>query len=134
MTAPLLLHVEDDDAHATLTRLALEATTPTCEIVRCRDGVDALGWLHDVERLPDLVLLDLNLPRIDGLGVLETMKGDGRMRLVPVVVMTTSTNPQDREQALARYANNVMTKPLDLDEFNASIELLCAYWFRVEAA
>lgn len=128
-----VLLVEDDDDHADLTRFALEAHDAKHRVDRVADGAEALDFLFrrgtyaDADR-PDLILLDLNLPRCSGLDVLETIKEDPDLRLIPVVVLTTSDAETDRVQAYSRYANSYVVKPVSFDTFQAMIHELGDYW------
>lgn len=130
-----ILLVEDDDDHAELTTLALEAHDPRHRVTRARDGAEARDWLfqrgdHADASRPDLVLLDLNLPLVSGLEVLEEVKGDDALRTLPVVVLTTSDAETDRIRAGRHHANSYLVKPVDFDKFEAMIRELGDYWAR----
>ncbi|HIG75524.1 MAG TPA: response regulator [Bacteroidetes bacterium] len=140
LTAPSIrpLHVllvEDDDDHAELTTLALEAHDERHRVTRARDGAEALDLLFqrgdyaDADR-PDLVLLDLNLPLVSGLEVLEHVKADEALRALPVVVLTTSDTETDRVRAGRHHANSYLVKPVDFAKFEAMIRELGDYWAR----
>ncbi|PAP75900.1 response regulator [Rubrivirga marina] len=128
-----VLLVEDDDDHADLTRIALEAHNPKHRVERVADGAAALDYLFqrgpyvEVDR-PDLVLLDLNLPRANGLDVLAAVKEDPERRVIPVVVLTTSDAETDRARAYGSYANSYVVKPVNFDKFQAMIYELGDYW------
>ncbi len=128
-----VLLVEDDDDHADLTRFALEAHDARTRVDRVADGDAALDVLfrrgaHAAAERPDLVLLDLNLPRRSGLDVLEEVKADPDLRRIPVVVLTTSGDETDRARAYDRYANSYIVKPASFDTFQAMIHDLGEYW------
>jgi len=101
-----------------------------------RDGVEALDYLfgtgihagRDTSLLPALVLLDLKLPRIDGLEVLRRLRADPRTRLVPVVILTSSDEDEDRLQSYSLGANSYVRKPVDFDEFVRAAGQLGLYW------
>ena len=130
-----VLLVEDDDDHADLAAIALGAHDARHETVRARDGAEALDILFrrgahaDADR-PDLVLLDLNLPRVSGLDVLEALKGDPGLRHIPVVVLTTSDDEGDRRRAYRRHANSYLVKPTDFGSFEALAQSVGQYWGR----
>lgn len=127
------LLVEDDEDHAELIRLALAENGPLVTLDWVRDGEEALAFLrregpHAHRRRPDVVLLDLRLPRIDGLAVLAEIKTDDTLRSIPVVVLTTSRADADRATAYASHANSFVTKPVDFEKFHRMIKDLGAYW------
>ena len=128
-----VLLVEDDDDHAELTSFALASHDRRHEAVRARDGAEALDILfrrgpHARAGRPDLVLLDLNLPRVDGLDVLEAVKGDDGLREIPVVILTTSDAEGDRTRAYRHHANSYLVKPADFAEFEALVHGCGDYW------
>jgi CheY-like chemotaxis protein len=128
-----LLLVEDDDAHAELVQLALEDTRASTAVTRLSDGAAALAYLrreppHENRPRPDLVLLDLKLPKIDGLEVLQKIKADERLRHIPVVILTTSHAEVDRAAAYAHHANSYLVKPADCDSFHRMMLSAWDYW------
>ena len=128
-----LLLVEDDDDHARLVERTLQDQLPHSSLTRVADGSDALSHLQaadasDNARLPDLILLDLNLPRVSGLEVLRELKASQSLRVIPVVVMTSSDNESDRATAYGRYANGYVVKPMDFAKFRQMIHDLGHYW------
>ena len=127
-----LLLVEDNPADVFLMETALEVSALPVEMAVARDGVEALEYLGTVgtgRPYPDLMLLDLNMPRMNGFEVLETLRGDPALRHLPVVVFTTSSAPEDVKRAYALQANSYVSKPATLDEFLNLMALLGAYWF-----
>jgi CheY-like chemotaxis protein len=134
-----ILLVEDDPADQELTRRALEQGRLLNRLEIVDDGMDALEYLRHQGRFadeassprPDLVLLDLNLPRLDGREVLKAMRADPDLRRIPVVALTTSRAEED---VLATYelgVNSYISKPLDMDEFVKLLSSLQEYWFEV---
>jgi CheY-like chemotaxis protein len=131
-----LLLVEDNPDDEALTLRALERHNLANEIRVARDGVEALGQLfedgEDCTRaralLPQVVLLDLKLPRIDGLEVLRRMRSHERTRRVPVVVLTSSTEEQDIVRSYDLGANSYVRKPVDFDQFLEAARQLGLYW------
>ncbi len=136
MNAGEILLVEDNPDDAELTRLAFaEANVPN-PLVVVRDGAEALdyvfargGWAHrDPASQPALVLLDLNLPKLDGREVLQAIRGDARTRALPVVVLTTSVEPFDVEASYALGVNSYIRKPVDFEEFVSAVRQVGQYW------
>ena len=131
MTAPPILLVEDNADDLELTQLALREAKVANRLVVARDGVEALDLLfrEDGGALqPVVVLLDLKLPRLDGLQVLERIRGDARTRDLPVVVLTSSDEEEDRHRSYALHVNSYVRKPVDFDRFQAAVRQLGLYW------
>ena len=129
-TARILL-VEDNLADVRLTREILELAGVTGDVAVARDGVEALALLRAPgASRPDLVLLDLNLPRKSGLEVLAEMKADPALRSVPVVVLTTSRAESDVGKAYELHANAYVSKPLGLAGFTETLGTFAAFWLR----
>jgi CheY-like chemotaxis protein len=131
-----VLLVEDDLADANLAKRALRQGPFPCEVHHVRDGVEAVEFLHRQDRFadaprPDLVLLDLNMPRKDGREVLSEIKADDRLKTIPIVVLTTSDVDRDVEASYARGANSFLTKPMDVEDFFTMIHAVERYWFDV---
>jgi len=125
-----ILLVEDDLAHAEITRRNLEEFSEHVrELVHISDGQAALDYLHD-SRLPNLILLDLRLPRVDGLEVLQQVKQDRRLRCIPVVVLTTSRSESDLRGAYERGANGYLVKPVEFGAFLELTRTLGAFWLK----
>lgn len=127
------LLVEDDDDHAQLVMRSLENNRITNRITRVKDGVEALDYLfgrgkYESRSLPSVVLLDLKLPKLDGHEVLRQIKNDPHLRLIPVVVLTTSAADSDRMGAYRESANSYLVKPLDFGSFRKMAEDLNLYW------
>ncbi len=142
MTAPLpdpieVLLVEDDEDHAELVRRNLTGQSVRCRINHVNNGEAALDYLHrrgayaspESSPRPDLVLLDLRLPRIDGITVLSDIKSAPLLQTIPVVVLTSSDADPDVNQAYLRHANSYLVKPLDLVSFEGLMKELGLYWF-----
>ena len=128
-----LLLVEDDDDHAYLVSRNLKAGRIANTIDRVADGAEALDYIYKrgkySERVrPDIILLDLKLPKVDGLEVLETLKSDPKYQAIPIVILTTSASEADRSKAYTRHANSYVVKPLDSSGFNEMVTQLSLYW------
>ena len=137
-----ILLVEDNPDDAKLSLRAFKRNKMLNPIVVARDGVEALDFLFArgdyAERagkpLPALILLDLKLPRLDGLGVLKAVRGDERTRLIPVVILTSSKEEQDLIQSYSLGANSYVRKPVDFTEFMEAVRLLGIYWLMTNQA
>lgn len=131
MQAPILL-VEDNDDDADLTEMAFREAKIANPIVRVRDGVDALDRLHGEAfqgaPLPVVVLLDLKLPRVSGIEVLKKIRATESTKQLPVVILTSSDEDNDRLQAYDHFANSYVRKPVDYDDFVAASRGLGLYW------
>jgi CheY-like chemotaxis protein len=133
----LLLVVEDNDEDFASLMRVLDQVSFSGSIHRCYDGDDALDFLHhggqydDLHEFsrPNLILLDLNLPGIDGKQVLQEIKQDRHLKLIPVIIFTTSSNSQDVDICYQAGVNSYILKPMNLDTFKASIKTLLQYWF-----
>jgi two-component system response regulator len=138
MTDPkrMILLVEDDDVDAELASRAFQRAKVKNPLVRVRDGQDALDYLfargkyavRDAHDLPVFVLLDLNIPKISGLRVLEAIREDESIRHLPVIILTSSGEERDRLGAYKHFANSYIIKPLDYDQFVAATLQLSLYW------
>ncbi len=134
--ARTILLIEDDEAHATLITRILEEVCPGAEIHLAYDGQEALDYLfhsgkyaaQEMSTRPDLVLLDLRLPRIDGQEVLKAIKQSEALKAIPVVVLTSSESENDVVTAYRNYANSYLIKPLGFGEFSELLRELSTYW------
>ena len=134
MSAPLILLVEDNAGDVRLTREALREASIAVELTAVADGEQALAYLraegeHAGAPRPDLVLLDLNLPKKNGLEVLEEVKGDPALRRTPVIMLTTSASARDVTACYDRGVNCYVVKPLELDDFTGLVQAIHAFWF-----
>lgn len=130
--APILL-VEDNDDDADLTEMAFREANVANPILRVRDGVEALAHLHGVDgkgvaTLPVVVLLDIKLPRINGLEVLKRIRTTEATQHLPVVILTSSDEDRDRAEAYKHFANSYVRKPVDYDAFVTASRQLGLYW------
>lgn len=128
-----ILLIEDNSGDVLLTKEAFEEIDYKDHINVARDGEDALDYLYKrgpYERAvrPDLILLDLNLPRKDGREVLQVIKQDESLRSIPVVVLTTSKSDRDIKICYDLHANCYITKPVDFEEFLAIMKQVVDYW------
>jgi two-component system response regulator len=124
-----ILLVEDNDDDIELTRVALEQHSLMNQIVVARDGVEAIALLGDTScPLPAVVLLDLKLPRLDGIEVLRHIRANPRTRSLPVVVLTSSKEEKDLVASYEFGANSYVRKPVDFHEFIGAAQQLGVYW------
>ena len=135
----LILIVEDSDIDYETTLRAFKKSNLTNPVHRCEDGEEALDYLFQRNRYsdaessprPELILLDLNLPGTDGRNVLEELKKDPKLKTIPVIVLTTSSDKRDIEKCYRVGANSYINKPVDLRGFFAAIQRLKDFWFEV---
>lgn len=136
MTDKVILLVEDSQRDEELALRALRKNNITNTVVVARDGVEALDYLfatgayadRRATDLPTVVLLDIKLPKLDGLEVLRRIRGDDRTRLLPVVMLTSSKEDKDRLEGYASGANSFVRKPIEFSEFAEAVRQLGLYW------
>ncbi len=136
METKTILLVEDNPDDEALTLRSLSKSNILNEVVVARDGVDALDYLfgtgtyegRDVKCVPQLVLLDLKLPKIDGLEVLRRIRSDRRTKYLPVVILTSSDEERDLVESYELGANSYVRKPVDFNQFAAAVQQLELYW------
>lgn len=124
-----ILLVEDNANDAELTMRALKQRNLANQVRVCRDGAEAMAFFSDgVSPVPKVVLLDLKLPKVDGLEVLRRLKQDSRTKSIPVVVLTSSREEPDIERAYALGANSYIVKPVDFEAFARAVSDVGLYW------
>ncbi|MCX6996468.1 MAG: response regulator [Kiritimatiellaeota bacterium] len=131
-----ILLVEDDPGDVRLTLEALKSAKVLNHLSVAEDGVEAMAFLrrqgpYAQAPFPDLILLDLNMPRKDGRAVLAEIKEDPDLKHIPVVVLTTSQDERDVLQAYNTHANCFITKPVDLQQFLAVVEAIDSFWLTI---
>ncbi len=139
MTNETILLVEDNPDDVELTRRAFRKNNIANNMVVARDGVEALDYLfgrgafadRDVRDPPRLVLLDLKLPKLDGLQVLERLRADERIKLTPVVILTSSKEEQDLVSGYQTGANSYVRKPVDFNQFVEAVRQIGLYWLLI---
>jgi two-component system response regulator len=136
MDDKVILLVEDNPDDEELTLRALKKNNITNKVVVARDGVEALDYLfgtgahagRDLHETPQVVLLDLKLPKVDGFEVLRRLRADNRTKLLPVVILTTSNEEKDRLNGYHLGANSFVRKPVEFDQFIEAVRQLGMYW------
>lgn len=136
MNDKIVLLVEDNPVDTELTLRALKRANVVNPIVVARDGVEALDYLfargphagRSADQMPQVVILDLKLPKVDGLEVLQAMRGDPRTQLLPVVVLTSSNEEQDLVRSYSLGANSYVRKPVDFVQFMEAVRQLGLFW------
>ena len=136
MNNPVILLAEDNANDEELTLMALRQSNIKNDIVVVRDGQEALDYLfcsgpyagRDLNNPPQVVLLDINMPKVNGLEVIKRIRADARTRTQPVVVLTSSSEERDRLTAYSHFANSYIRKPVDFDQFVDSVRQLGLYW------
>jgi len=142
MKSKIILLAEDNPDDVTLTLRALKKSKIMNEVVVAQDGVEALDYLfgtgkyagRDTRVLPQVMLLDLKMPRMDGLEVLQRVRSDERTRLLPVVVLTTSSEDKDRVESYKLGANSYIRKPVNFEQFVDAVQKLGLYWLVLNEA
>ena len=132
----VILLVEDDPAHTEIIKRTFEESRLANRLTTVEDGQAALDYLHrkgkyqdDVNfPMPNLVLLDLRLPKVDGLEVLKIIKSDTKLNSIPVVILTTSSAESDMVKAYEWHANSYLVKPVDFTQFNKLMNTFGYYW------
>jgi len=136
MNNKVILLVEDNPDDIKLTMRALKKANVLNEVVVAQDGAEALDYLfgagkyagRDVNQKPQVVLLDLKMPKVDGFEVLQRIRADERTKLLPVVVLTTSSEDKDRVASYQFHANSFVRKPVDFEQFTEAVRQLGLYW------
>jgi len=123
-----ILLVEDNAHDAELTLRALKQRNLANQVHVCRDGAEAMDFFSGAGPVPKVVLLDLKLPKVDGLEVLRRLKQDTRTKSIPIVVLTSSREEPDIERAYALGANSYIVKPVDFEAFARAVSDVGLYW------
>src|ERR1700722_18971694 len=126
-----ILLVEDNPDDEKLTLRAMRQSDVPNIVVVARDGAEALDYIVGSHKLPALILLDLKLPKVSGLEVLEKLREDARTRTIPVVILSSSDEERDIQESYNLGANSYIRKPVDFDEFIDSVRQLGQYWLTI---
>ena len=136
MSGKIILLVEDNPDDEALTLRALKKNNILNEVIVARDGAEAMDYLfgigkyagRDLSNMPQVILLDLKLPKIDGMEVLRRIRADERTELLPVVILTSSKEERDLINGYKLGANSYIRKPVDFDQFREAVKQLKLYW------
>lgn len=124
-----ILLVEDSAADVALTQEAFKQWQTPVRLIIMSNGLEALSYLRNTQNSPPaLILLDLNLPHWSGKGLLREIKGDGALKKIPVIILTTSNSNEDVMESYGLHANSYVVKPLDIDQFFQKIKHIEAFW------
>jgi two-component system response regulator len=139
MSEKMILLVEDNPDDEELTTRALRHAKVANDLVVARDGAEALEFVfgtgthagRDLSRMPALILLDLKLPKLSGLDVLQRLRADERSKLIPVVILTSSSEDEDMVKSYRHGANSYVRKPVEFNAFATAVSQLGVYWMLV---
>ncbi|NWH07450.1 MAG: response regulator [Alphaproteobacteria bacterium] len=128
-----ILLVEDNEGDVEITRRALSGCEPACNLSVANDGLEALDLLtkrrpNPGARPPQLIFLDLNMPRMDGKALLEELKKDQRLKTIPVIMFTSSHSPKDIRECFERHASAYVVKPFDGKAFGTVLRQVLTFW------
>jgi CheY-like chemotaxis protein len=131
-----ILLIEDNEGDIFLTKEAFEESKVACKIIVCKNGKDALDYLfkrgiYGNAQKPDLILLDINIPIINGLEVLKKIKLDEELRKIPIIMLTTSANKSDIDAAYLNYANSYIIKPIEMQDFLDAVLKIEDFWLKL---
>jgi two-component system response regulator len=139
MSEKMILLVEDNPDDEELTTRALRHAKVANDLVVARDGAEALEYVfgtgahagRDLSRMPALILLDLKLPKLSGLDVLQRLRADERTKLIPVVILTSSSEDEDMVKSYRHGANSYVRKPVEFNAFATAVSQLGVYWMLI---
>ncbi len=134
--APTVLLVEDNPDHAVFALKALRNEPPAAQVIWAKDGEEALAYLDRGQQAtdgkqglrPEMIILDIHLPKVNGHAVLRRVKGDARLKTIPVIMLTTSESDQDVSESYGAGANSYIAKPTSHTEFRTRIRTMKQYW------
>lgn len=135
----VILLIEDDPGDRELLKLVVESMSISSDLRFAKDGEDALDYLYRRGRFadiadsptPDLIILDLNMPKLGGRELLVQLRGSQEFRVIPIVVLTTSSRQEDVDKCYEYGCNSYITKPSDVTDFNQAVEHLSRYWLEL---
>ena len=133
MNKPLsILLVEDDIIEAMKFNRTVSSLKVNCSINEAKNGEEAINYLNDSQQLPDIIILDLNMPKINGIEFLKIMKGNDNLKGIPTIILTTSTNQTDLLECNRIGVSGYMVKPLKYEDYVSKITKTLSYWSESE--
>lgn len=129
-----ILLIEDNPDDTEITKLAFKNSKVVNEIIVARDGDEAFAYLDNTEDLPAVILLDLKLPKMDGMEVLKLIRKDHKLKRIPVVILTSSIEDYDIQEGYNLGANSYLRKPVNFDEFMKIAKQIALYWLILNEA
>lgn len=127
-----ILLVEDDDVDRLTVRRAIKKLKIPNKLITAENGEEALEMLQDMQELPWFILLDINMPRMNGLELLKILKADERLKVIPVIMLTTSAQDQDRYESFRHSVAGYVIKPVEFNRFVDTIDQIHKYWLMVQ--
>jgi|AntRauTorckE5430_2_1112549.scaffolds.fasta_scaffold01012_2 CheY-like chemotaxis protein len=127
-----ILLVEDDEVDRMTVKRAVRKLKIPNELLTAENGEEALELLQDSTALPWFILMDINMPRMNGLELLKIMKSDERLKIIPVIMLTTSAQDEDRYQSFQNSVAGYVVKPVEFDDFVDAIDRIHKYWTMVD--
>lgn len=127
-----ILLVEDDEVDRMTVKRAIRKLKIPNELITAENGEEALDLLNNSEELPWFILMDINMPRMNGLELLKVMKSNERLKIVPVIMLTTSAQDEDRYQSFQNSVAGYVIKPVEFDDFVEAIDRIHKYWTMVD--
>ncbi|MFK7949448.1 MAG: response regulator [Saprospiraceae bacterium] len=128
-----ILLVEDDEVDRMTVRRAVRKLKIPNKLVTAENGEQALEMLHENQELPWFILMDINMPRMNGIELLKTMKADERLKIVPIIMLTTSAQDEDRYESFKHSVAGYVIKPVEFENFVQVIDRIHKYWLLVES-
>jgi CheY-like chemotaxis protein len=123
-----ILHIEDDVIEVMKLNKTINTLKLNHEIIKADNGEQALEILHNAEQTPDIILLDLNIPKLNGIEFLKILKNDQHLKYIPIIILTTSSNPKDLLECYKTGISGYILKPLKYEDYILKIERILNYW------
>ncbi|MFT5834886.1 MAG: CheY-like chemotaxis protein [Cognaticolwellia sp.] len=128
-----ILLVEDDEVDRMTVKRAIKKLKIPNDLVTAENGEEALDLLHSSKELPWFILMDINMPRMNGLELLKIMKSDERLKIIPIIMLTTSAQDEDRYESFQNSVAGYVIKPVEFQDFMDAIDRIHKYWIMVDS-